>query len=290
MRSWYCFNGILLFLLLAFGSIGNAAASRIYGGFYTSERISNLRNNCEKFDWAKKQRTLVLQRAKLWLAKSDEELWTMIPGQDLPRCIDVTFDRLTTGPKFLGCLKCGHEISKYGNYPYNPDFENKPWKLTCPSCNSVFPTNDFYKYYLSAIDERGLFNPAKGDKSLLFNANHPDPKDPLHKYGVDDGYGYVNEDGRSFRFIGYYTWKYWDHLIEGLGALADGYLYTGEPIYARKAAIMLDRIADVYPNMDWKPYADKGWYHSDGGRGVGKIEGSIWETTVVQQFAVRGLL
>jgi len=37
--------------------------------------------------------------------------------------------------------------------------------------------------------------------------------------------------------------------------------------------------------MDWKPYADRGWYHSDGGSGRGKIEGSIWETGVVQSLA-----
>src|SRR5690606_41780212 len=37
--------------------------------------------------------------------------------------------------------------------------------------------------------------------------------------------------------------------------------------------------------MDWKPYADRGWYHSDGGTHLGKIEGSIWETTTVQKFA-----
>ena len=29
--------------------------------------------------------------------------------------------------------------------------------------------------------------------------------------------------------------------------------------------------------MDWKPYADRGWYHSDGGSHLGKIEGRIWE-------------
>src|SRR5690606_30252462 len=51
------------------------------------------------------------------------------------------------------------------------------------------------------------------------------------------------------------------------------------------AAILLDRIADVYPDMDWKPYADRRWYHSDGGTNLGKIEGSIWETTTVQKFA-----
>jgi hypothetical protein len=149
----------------------------------------------------------------------------------------------------------------------------------------VFPTNDFGKYYLSAIDEKGLFNPALGDTALLFNTQHPDPKDPLHKYGVDDGFGYLNKDGRSYKFIGYYTWKYWAMLYNGLGTLADAYLYTGEQIYAHKAAILLDRIADVYPTMDWEIYGKRGWLHSDGGRLKGKIEGTIWETNVARNFA-----
>jgi hypothetical protein len=275
---------VLLFVFI-YTFCPSAMASRIYGGFYTKEKLDNIRNNCEKYEWAKKLREQAVKNAGIWVIKPDAELWAMVPGQDLPRCIDVTFDRLTKGPKFLGCLKCGKEISKYGNYPYNPDVEHKPWKLTCPSCKSVFPTNDFGKYYQSGIDEHGVFNPAKGDKTLLYNAAHPDPKDPLHKYGVDDGYGYIDQNGRGHRFIGYYTWKYWAHITSGLNALANAYIYTGSKIYAHKAAILLDRIADLYPDMDWKPYADMGWYHSDGGRHMGKIEGSIWETSVIQQFA-----
>ena len=258
---------------------------RIYGGRYSEERIANLRNNSHQYEWARALLNAAVVKAKPWLAKSDEELWRMVPGQDLPRTIDVTYDGHSSGPKFLGCLVCGNKIFEYGNYPYNPDFENEPWKLTCPSCKSVFPTNDFGKYYQSAIDEHGLFNPAKGDTSLLFNTDHPDPMDPLHKFGVDDGFGYVAKNGRAYKFIGYYSWKYWEYLNNGLAALADAFLYTGDKRYAHKAAILLDRIADVYPDMDWKPYADRGWYHSDGGTGLGKIEGSIWETGVVQQFA-----
>lgn len=270
----------LLLMLLA----GNVYATRIYGGHYSEERITNLRDNCRKYEWAKQQLKAAVEKAKPWLAKSDETLWMMVPGQDLPRTIDVAYDKFAEGPKFVGCIVCGDKIFQYGNYPYNPDFENKPWKLTCPSCGSVFPTNDFSKYYQSAIDEHGLFNPAKGDTSLLFNADHPDPKDPLHKFGVDDGFGYVH-NGRAYKYVGYYTWKYWMHINDGLAALADAFLYTGDRQYAHKAAILLDRIADVYPSMDWKPYADCGWYHSDGGTGLGKIEGSIWETGVVQKFA-----
>lgn len=282
-------NCLLACLLLAMTVLPSFAAdlntSRIYGGYYSAERITNLRNNCEKYSWAVKQKERAIFKAKSWVSKSDEELWSLVPGQGLPRTIDVTFDVLTTGPKLLGCLVCGEKLYKYGNYPYEPDIENLPWKLTCPSCKTVFPTNDFGKFYKSAIDEHGVFNRDKGDKSLLFNVAHPDPNDPLHKFGVDDGFGYVDKNGREHRFIGYYTWKYWSWVTDGMESLADGYLFTGDKIYAHKAAIILDRIADIYPDMDWKPYADRGWFHSDGGSLMGKISGSIWETGIVQQLA-----
>jgi len=275
----------ILFLFLLVFLMGPIYAERIYGGHYTAERLANVRRNCEKYEWARQKRALAVEKAKLWVSKSDEQLWLMIPGQDLPRTTNVTYDGLTKGPKFLGCVVCGDKISQYGRHPYDPDFENKPWKLTCPSCKSVFPTNDFGKFYESAIDEHGLFDPTKGDTSLLFNTDHPDPKDPLHKFGVDDGYGYIDENGRAHKYIGYYTWKYWDYINGGLAALANAFIYTGDQRYAHKAAIMLDRIADVYPDMDWKPYADRGWLHSDGGGKMGKIEGSIWEAVGAREFA-----
>ena len=36
----------------------------------------------------------------------------------------------------------------------------------------------------------GLFEPVRADRKLLFNVDHPDPNDPLHSYGVDDGTGF----------------------------------------------------------------------------------------------------
>jgi hypothetical protein len=285
MKNIYHKIATISILLSTIITASNAQSSRVYGGFYTKDKITNLRANCDKYQWAAKTRATVVARASNWLTKSDEELWDMVPGQDLPRCIDVTFDRLTTGPKFLGCLNCGNKIQHYGTYPYNPDFINKPWKLTCPSCGMVFPTNDFSKYYQSGINAAGIFEPTKADKKLLYNTAHPDPADPLHKYGVDDGYGYIDKNGRSHKFIGYYTWKYWDMLRNGLNYLSDGFLYTGDQRYAHKAAILLDRIADVYPAMDWEPYAKRGWYHSDKGTNKGKIQGAIWETGTAEGFA-----
>ncbi len=259
-------------------------AQRTHGGFYTREKLSNLQNNCNKYEWGKTLKRSAISKAAFWIEKSDEELWEMVQGQNLPRTIDVTFDRLTTGPKILGCLKCGLEVLQFGNYPYEPEFEKKPWKLTCPSCKSVFPTNDFGKFFASAIDEKGQFDASKGDKSLLFNADHPDPKDPLHKFGVDDGFGYIDNIGRSHKFIAYYNWKHWDYINKALTELGDAYIYTGNKLYARKAGIMFDRLADLYPDMEWNPYASKGWYGSDGGTLIGKIGGSIWETSLVRIF------
>ncbi len=55
--------------------------------------------------------------------------------------------------------------------------------------------------------------------------------------------------------------------------------------YAHKAGVLLDRIADVYPEMDYLPLHELGFQHSQGGSGRGRIEGCIWETFVAQGLA-----
>jgi hypothetical protein len=262
------------------------SAPRQSGGLHTVERLANIRRNVERFDWAQAQAERAQVRARQWEEMSDEDLWRLVPGQGLPRCIDVTMTYTKSGKVRPGCLVCGDKVFKHGNYPYHPDVFGKPWKLTCPSCGSVFPTNDFGAFYRSALDEHGCFDAGRGDKSLLFNTEHPDPQDPLHKWGVDDGWGYTDKNGLEHRYIAYYTWKLWGSIQGGVSVLADAYAFTGEPAYARKCAILLDRIADVYPDMDWNEYAKRGWYHSDGGSGQGKIEGRIWETGVLRGFAL----
>ncbi len=255
------------------------------GGLYSAERVANLRANVEKYDWAASQRDAYVSSAQHWADMSDEELWHLIPCQTLPRCIDVTMTTRKGGNLKLGCLVCGDDVFKHGNYPYSPNHFTLPWKLKCPSCGTIFPTNDFAAFYESAIDDRGCFNAELGDQSLLFNAEHPDANDPLHKFGVDNGWGYIDGDGNEHRYIAYYTWKLWRTVTSGLNALANAYLYTGDPVYAHKAGVMLDRIADVYPEMDWAPYAARGWFHSDGGSGKGKIQGRIWETGTIRGLA-----
>lgn len=267
-------------------TLGGAAAMALaadgpeYGGYYTPERIANLRANCERFDWAKAERAAAVRAAEKFVQMTDDELWRLVPGQKLPRCIDVN---MNFGVRTGGCPNCGEVIYETNKYPWRVDVWGKPWKVQCPRCQEWFPKNDFGKFYASAIDETGCFDAEKGDRSLLFNAEHPDPDDPLHLWCVDDGWGWNPEEGKVNRFIGYYVWRYWGAVKDAVAVLARAYLYTGDPRFAHKCGILLDRISDVYPEMDWGVYGRQGWFHSGSTTG-GKIEGSIWECGTVSQL------
>jgi hypothetical protein len=63
----------LLFIFLLLSSFPEVIhAARIYGGNYSKERIIYLRNNCKKYEWARRQLQTAVERAKLWVEKSDE--------------------------------------------------------------------------------------------------------------------------------------------------------------------------------------------------------------------------
>ena len=121
-----------------------------------------------------------------------------------------------------------------------------------PQLQGGLPQNDFWAYYQTAVDEHGFFRRELGDQTLLFNAEHPDPNDPLHKLYVDDGYGLTDKNGQRHRFVAYYnSWVQWANIRRGRRPLAEAYSLTSDRQYADKAAVLLDRIADVYPDMDF---------------------------------------
>jgi hypothetical protein len=217
-----------------------------------------------------------VRQAETYLALSDDALWGLIPGTKLPRHLYVC------RPKGEGnfCPKCGPGINKFGNYPFTPQHLTARWKLTCPSCKETFPKNDFGKYYASCIDETGAYNPEKGDRSLLFNTEHPDPNDPLHLYGVDDGTGFQDKDGKRYFFIGFYShWMQYSLPPTALEALGQAFVLTGDQKYADKALILLDRFADLYPGY-------QGGYVNAAGKNVGgKSTDYIWETNVINRWS-----
>ena len=254
--------------------------------FVTAEMRANVLTNAEKFDWIKRMQEDAIQSAAASIAVSDEELWKMVPSQEVPRAVYTTKGVLYDGIK-PHCPECGEEApTKFQTRSWWDPAKDKPWKLECRNCKKIYPKNDFEAFYQSGLDERGKFRRELGDKSLLFNAEHPEPNDPLHKLYVEDGLGMTDEKGQVHHMVGYYAHHFlWPSIDRRLNALVNAYAMTNKPVYAHKAAVLLDRIADVYPEMDYMPYFKIGMQHSHGGTGRGRIEGCIWECNTGENYS-----
>ena len=237
---------------------------------WTSDQVANARRNVARYDWARAELERIRDACQPWLDRSDEEIWDLVTGQEVPRGIHVNPN--------LGCPACGREVYRFGNYPWMVCLE-RPWKLECPSCGEVWPGNDFAAYHRSGLSDGGVFSQALADRSLLYNDEHPDSDDPLHGHAVDDGLGWVDDVGERWWFVAYYShYCTWQELTNAVDLLGLAFTCTGERVYAHKGALILDRIADVYPDMDIAPYTEMGLYNSHGGSGMGRLVGRIWET------------
>lgn len=253
--------------------------------FVSAAMRSNAVANSAKHEWAREQQERAVAAAGDWVGRSDDALWEMVTAQELPRTVYTN-----EGVNYKGqqpyCPGCGEEApAKSGREWWEFD-DARPWKIWCEHCKEVYPKNDFGAFYETALDAHGMFRRELGDRSLLFNADHPDPSDPLRELYVDDGYGMFDEQGNRHDMIAYYNFEaVWRRIQRGVGALAEAYSLTGDRRYAHKAGVLLDRIADVYPEMDYLPLHELGFQHSQGGSGRGRIEGCIWETFVAQSLA-----
>ena len=244
---------------------------------FTPADVALARQRMQTEDWARAEADFVVELCRPWVERTDDELWSLVPGQGIPRATHAN-------PR-LGCPTCGREIYRHGLFPWKMSVD-RPWKIECPACGGAYPTNDFAAYRRSGPGEKGLFDPRRADPSLLYNAAHPDPLDPRHTWGVDDGRGWVDAEGERWWFVGCYAhWCLWTQLPSAAHALGLAYLYSGERRYAHKGAVLLDRIADAYPEMDLDEYSALGAQNSHGGTGRGRIMGCIWETRLAEQLA-----
>jgi len=254
--------------------------------YYTPEEVAAARENIGLYDWAAAQRDAAVTLADRYVEKGLDFLWSSVPSQSLPRSYQTNQTLGNLSPLFDG-PPAENPLNKLGNYPWQADPLNEPWKLTDPTTGYKFPTNDFGAYYRSGLDEHGVFDPAKADRSLLVNTLYPEKGSD---WGVDDGMGWVDpETGRRYTFIAYYVhWYAWysnNSVVQGgLTALRDAYLYTGDPKYAQAGTVLLDRVADMYPSLDVSKHDSKIYLNSHGGTGLGKAIGSIWETGLVKTF------
>ena len=159
--------------------------------------------NAQTLPWVREQQERAVSAAKAWVERSDDELWAMVPAQELPRTIYTNEGVIYKGQS-PACPNCGDAApAKYGRSWWSLSLD-KPWKIRCKQCGEVYPKNDFGAFYKTALDEHGMFRRKLGDRSLLFHADHPDPDDPLHALYVDDGYGMFDPQGKRHDVIAYY--------------------------------------------------------------------------------------
>jgi oligo-alginate lyase len=243
--------------------------------FYGPARRANAAANAARYAWAREQVAQAVATAQPWVETPDEQLWSLIIPPMLKRSVMVNLNK--------GCPTCG--MAMYGQRGPNPYawiawVPGHPWKVQCPHCRELFPKNDFGAFYRSGIDPKtGLFDPRRADRKLLFNTEHPDPADPLHRLAVDDGNGWQRFPGG----LRERDWYIGHHVLQGLNsritgairALATAYALTGRAVYAHKCAILLDRLADVYPDYNGKAEQLYGHTASDWWDGI--VGPNYWE-------------
>ncbi|MBN4074103.1 heparinase II/III family protein [bacterium AH-315-E10] len=212
----------------------------IYQSFFFSPR--DMSSDTALSPWQSECVNTIRESAEPWLNQSFDDLRALVFGPTLPRAWQVWSDG--------HCPACKEDVRMYD---WQCEAVNVPWKLTCPHCAQQFPTNDFESYYNTGLDDDGIFQFNRADRSLLYNAAHPDADDPLRDFGVDDGNGYHDGD-EHWRFIAAYLvfgqWK--QRILTAVVSLADAYSVTGERRYGNRAAVLLHRIADVYSSFCYR--------------------------------------
>ncbi|MBE6911018.1 MAG: hypothetical protein E7473_00660 [Ruminococcaceae bacterium] len=285
--------------------------------YYTDEMVAAARENITKYSWASADKKAVLARADRYVGLEDE-IWEMIPGEGLPRANGVGY---RNDPEQYTCRYCKTDLYPiYGGTPWDVNVFTRPWKVQCPECKRQFPSNDFASLYELGRDEHGIYNidlalsrnaelVANGERGYLVNVLYPELSgyngkltgdETVEGWGVDYGLGYdtgrVASNGikEIHTYIAYYMhYGIWNDrnssrctgLVQNaISDLSLAYLYTGDAKYGRVGAILVDRVADLYPGYDLRPYLTR-FPNSDGGSKRGKIVGCIWETDMQEDFA-----
>lgn len=227
------------------------ACAKTQRTLYTEDQIRTIRSNIEKYDWARGIRDGVVSSANKYLAIPDEEFAKWVPDPRIPRSIYV---------HETGCPNCGLAVRKHGNYSWIITPE-KPYKVECPSCHSVYPSNDYQAFIDSGFQDRSLLT---GD--------YP-----------DDGWGWKSPEhgDHKFWFVGWYNhWMTQRRLLPAIRELANAYLYSEDPRYAHKCAVLLWQLAEYYPDYD---YVNQSRIGTEFNRGYhGKLFYHTWENSTVQ--------
>lgn len=244
--------------LMSISTLSCPVATKTQRTMYTPALLQKAQQKIATLDWPEKQIADMEERCRFFVQMSEDELWNFIPPAAQFRGLNVNFGS--------DCPIHGAEIHrKAGHYPWIMS-RDKPFKLECPVGHEVYPSNDFKPWWI------------EGKPPVTPQNSSP------HKKYVDNGAGWVDDKGTRYWFVPHYIfWQRWRRgVIAGVGDLAQAYLLTGKPIYGHKAAVMLARIAEQYPQMN---YGKQAYHNKYPSVARGKILNYIWETSTVNALA-----
>lgn len=225
---------------------------------FTDEAVARARKNVATYPSARAVADSWIRIADEWVTWDDAELAGLIASASVPRDWGVSASSR--------CPECGNVIGDPNNKPGWIVDPRKPFKVTCPICDSVFPTNDFETYYRSGFKTKIGWDT---------------------KY-VDDGWGWTDpKTGEKQWWVAFANhWTMHGKLMPVMHALGRAYLLTGDERYAHKALVLLHRYAEVYPEMDYESQSRYGtMMRAMGRRYPGKIAYNTWETDLVTALA-----
>ncbi|WP_236973659.1 heparinase II/III domain-containing protein [Membranihabitans maritimus] len=223
---------------------------------YSEKDIAYAREKIENNETARQIADAIIQSAEEWSRWADKDLIKLIPEASVPRSFDLNVN---------GCPVHGDSIFKVGDkYPWILD-PKKQFKVQCPIGKEYYPSNDF--------------EPSEVEKDPLLLSNEK-------KY-VDKGWGWLAPDGEKYWFVAYANqWFFRDYVQPAIQDLGRAYLLTGKEIYAHKALVLLHRLAEVYPAMDYEDQSRYGQMQKKNGSIYpGKVLNRIWETWFIQDAA-----
>jgi hypothetical protein len=221
---------------------------------FTEERLANLHQNVERHQWARQVSENFLTIADQHVDKPYAELVSYVTDPCIPRAIYVHETE---------CPICGLELRKHGWASWITT-KQRPFKVECPHCHQVFPSNDFEAYYASGMKDRSLLTGDYPDDGYGWSS----PDDPKHKYW----------------FVGFYTqWMVMRELFDIIDGLYHAYLFTDDERYAHKCAALIWQLASFYPDYN---YATQSRYGIEFDANYnGKLLYHTWENWTVDRCA-----
>lgn len=201
-------------------------ASSLYGADYRARVQAN-----RAVAGVQDQINTIISDAAYWRNLSYDQIYDMIIAPEIYRC--------HTMESGIPCPNCGAALNIYDWI----SIKEEPFKTICPNCLKRFPDNDFGAYYNSGLDANGNFVRANANAALLTGGTF-----------IDDGNGYYHAaNGKTYWFVGYWLihgqWK--NNIMKAAKNLSMAYSVTGDIEYARRVGILLDRMADFFPQYDY---------------------------------------